>query len=325
MKIGFLGCEHMHAFSYIESLREMEGVEIAGIAEADEAAGKAFATKYGIDYFKDYHELLARPIDAVVICSANLRHAPMAIAAARAGKHILVEKPIATTVCDAEAMIDACRENNVLLMVAFPVRYAPPVARAKDLIESGGIGEIIAIAGTNHGTMPGGWFIDKELSGGGAVMDHTVHVADLMHWMLKADIRDVYCTMGTKIYDIPVEDCGLISMSFTNGTYATLDASWNRPEAFPTWGDVTMEIIGTKGSINLDAFAQHGLLYSNKSRYSAYSGWGDDMNSLMLRDFVRCVKEGKPSPVSGEDGLFALKVALIAYRSAAEKQPVTAL
>ena len=131
--------------------------------------------------------------------------------------------------------------------------------------------------------------------------------------------------MGTKIYDIPVEDCGLLSMGFKNGTYATLDASWNRPISYPTWGDVTMEIIGTKGTINLDTFAQHGNLYSNKNSHSSFVGWGDDMNLLMIKDFVKCVTENLPSPVSGEDGLFALKVALMAYKSADKNEVVTSL
>lgn len=141
----------------------------------------------------------------------------------------------------------------------------------------------------------------------------------------RSEIKDVYCKMGTKIFNIPVEDCGLISMEFENGTYATLDVSWNRPEAFPTWGDVTMEIIGTKGSISLDATAQHGMLYSNNLKYCRYAPWGDDINFLMIQDFIRCVEEDKLSPVSGEDGLFALKVALMAYKSAASDDVVTSL
>jgi predicted dehydrogenase len=325
MKVAILGCEHMHAHSYENALKKLEDVEVTGVAEKDKESGMGFAKTYGIKYYEDYTEILKEDIEAVVICSANSRHKEMTVAAARAGKHILVEKPIATTMEDAQEMIDECKKNNVKLMVAFPVRYAPPIARTKEIIDNGELGEIVAIAGTNHGTMPGSWFIDKELSGGGAVMDHTVHVADLMHWMLKSDIKDVYCKMGTKIYDIPVEDCGLLSMEFKNGTYATLDASWNRPESFPTWGDVTMEIIGTKGTVNVDAFAQHGNLYSNNMKYSSQAGWGDNMDFLMIKDFVKCVREDLPSPVTGEDGMFALKVALMAYKAAEKNEVVTSL
>jgi predicted dehydrogenase len=322
MKIAILGCEHMHAESYVIEGRKLEALEIVAIAEQNRELGEGFAQRHGLRYFQDYKELLKEDITAVIICSANSRHAEMTIEAAKAKKHVIVEKPIATTIEDAEEMIKVCRENGVKLMVALPVRYAPPIERAKQIVDNGTIGEIVAISGTNHGTMPGGWFIQKELSGGGAVIDHTIHVADLMHWMLKCDIKEVYAKMGTKIHNIEVEDCGLIFMEFENGTYATLDTSWNRPEAFPTWGDVTMELVGTKGAITVDAFAQHGNLYSNNLKYSSYQDWGDDMNYLMLKDFAKCIKEDLPSPVTGEDGLFALKIALMAYESAEKNEPV---
>lgn len=322
MKIAILGCEHMHAESYVIEGRKLEDLEIVAIAEQNRELGEGFAQRHGLRYFQDYKELLKEDITAVIICSANSRHAEMTIEAAKAKKHVIVEKPIATTIEDAKEMIKVCRENGVKLMVALPVRYAPPIERAKQIVDSGTIGEIVAISGTNHGTMPGGWFIQKELSGGGAVIDHTIHVADLMHWILKCDIKEVYAKMGTKIHNIEVEDCGLLFMEFENGTYATLDNSWNRPEAFPTWGDVTMELVGTKGAITVDAFGQHGNLYSNNLKYSSYQDWGDDMNYLMLKDFVKCIKEDLPSPVTGEDGLFALKIALMAYQSAEKNEPI---
>lgn len=322
LRFGILSCEHMHAAGYVAALKRLQDVEVLGIAEEDQIRGVEFAQRYGIRYYKDYHDLLKEDIDVVIVCSANAKHAAMTVDAAEAKKHVIVEKPIATSIEDARLMIDKCKENGVKLMVAFPVRYVPAVVRAKEIIDSGRIGDIVAINGTNHGSMPGGWFIDKKLSGGGAVMDHTVHVVDLMHWMLKSDIKEVYAKIGTLLHDIPVEDCGLLSMEFENGVYATLDTSWSRPESYPTWGDVTMEIIGTKGTINVDAFAQHGFLYSNDMRYSRYVDWGDDMNYLMLRDFVRCIQEDSEPPVTGEDGLFALKVALMAYDSAQKGQPV---
>jgi len=254
-------------------------------------------------------------VDAVLICSANSKHAKMTIDAAKAKKHIIVEKPIATTIEDAQKMIDACKENKVKLMVSFPVRYAPPIRRMKEIVDNGKLGEIIGISATNHGTMPGGWFIEKSLSGGGAIMDHTVHVVDILRWMLKSEVKEVYAKMGTLIHDIPVEDCGLISMKFENEIFATLDASWSRPKSFPTWGDVTFEIAGTKGSMSVDTFAQHGMLYSDEIAYSKNLYWGDDMDYLMLKDFVRCIHDDMPEPVTGKDGLEALRVALMAYES----------
>jgi len=323
MRIGLMGCEHVHSGAYTELLKTMPEAEFAGCYDGDQELGRGFAAQHGISFY-DQRDAFLQAVDAAVICSANARHREMAVAAAEAKKHVLVEKPIATTIEDAQIMIDACEKNKVKLMVAFPVRYIPAVIRAKEMIDSGALGAVTAIAGTNHGRMPGGWFVDKALSGGGSVMDHTVHLADIMHWILKSDIHDVFCRMDTKIYNIDVEDCGLISLGFENGTYATIDCSWNRPKAMPAWGDVTMQIIGTKGTIDLDALKQHGILYSNKEQYSRYIPWGSDSDALMLKGFIRCVTEDLPSPITGEDGLFALKVALMAYKSAESHTVVTA-
>jgi len=316
MKIGIISCDHIHAESYTEALKHIKNVQIAGIGEEDEKKGKDFAQRHGIKYFKDYKEiLLDKSVDAVIVCSANAKHAKMVIDAAKTKKHVLCEKPIATTIEDAQKMIDACKENKVKFMISFPVRYAPPVRRMKEIVDNGRLGEIIGISATNHGLMPGGWFTDKHLSGGGAIMDHTVHVADILRWILKSDVKEVYAKAGTLIHDIPVEDCGLISMEFENGIFATLDASWSRLKSYPTWGDVTFEITGTKGTMKVDAFAQHGMLYGDDIQYSKYLYWGDDMDYLMLKDFVRCIESDLDEPVTGKDGLEALRIALMAYES----------
>lgn len=316
MKMAILGCEHLHASAYVDASKRIKNLEIVGIAEPIREIGEAFAKEHSLKYYESYSELISNEeVQVVCICSANARHAEITIEAAKAKKHVIVEKPIATTLEDAEKMVEACRENGVKLMVALPCRYIPSVIRAKELIEQGSLGDIVAITGTNHGTMPGGWFTDKALSGGGAIIDHTIHVADLMHWMLKSEVSKVYAKAGTFIHPIEVEDTGLVFMDFENGTYATLDTSWNRPESFTTWGDVTMEIVGTKGSVFVDSFNQHGMLYSNKEKKGLQSYWGDDMNYFMIKDFVEAIEEDRPSPVPGEDGLFALKVALMAYES----------
>ncbi len=326
MNLAMIGCEHMHAASYIEEALKIKNVNVLGLAEPDTKIGKPLADQYGIPYHENYTDLISRDeVDTVCICSSNALHARLTIEAARAGKHVIVEKPIATTIEDAKEMIKACKENGVKLIVALPCRYIPAVVRAKEIIDSGSIGDIVAITGTNHGSMPGGWFVEKEESGGGAIIDHTIHVADIMHWILGKEVEEVFAKGGRYIHDIEVEDTGLIFMQFKDGPYATLDTSWNRPKSFPTWGDVNLNIIGTKGSIQVDSFKQHGKLYSNKHTKSLQSYWGDDMNRLMLEDFVDAIDNDRPSPIPGEDGLFALQVAIQAYKSIETGEPVTGL
>ncbi|MEJ8548309.1 Gfo/Idh/MocA family protein [Brevibacillus borstelensis] len=322
MKLGIISVAHMHAYSYADAIRKIEGVQLAGVADEDVARGKAAAEKWGVPFYQDCRELLASDVDAVIITSENAKHHEHAVAAANAGKHILCEKPLATTEAAAREMIEICREQGVILQTAFPVRFHPAVVRAKQLVDQGKVGRIMAIRGTNRGQNPGGWFIDREKSGGGAVIDHTVHVADLMRWFMGSEVREVYAEVDSKFSDSAIDDCGILTMEFENSVFATLDCSWSRNKSFPVWGDVTMEIVGTEGTLSLDVFSQKLDLYS-EDKGLKWVNWGDDMDTQLIKDFVASVRERKTPSVTGEDGLRAVEVALAAYQSAQQKQPVT--
>ncbi|MGE5623640.1 MAG: Gfo/Idh/MocA family protein, partial [Methanocella sp.] len=168
-----------------------------------------------------------------------------------------------------------------------------------------------------HGRMPGGWFVDPDQAGGGAVMDHTVHVVDLMRWFLGREVVSVFAEVGYSLLHpgLGIDDAGLLSMELEGGAFATLDASWSRPKTFPTWGDVTMEIVGTSGVLSLDAFAQNVAVYSDLEGRATLDNWGDDMNRALIEDFVESVRTGKPVKITGHDGLKAMEVALAAYRA----------
>lgn len=323
VRIGMISFAHSHGRSYFRELVSLPDVEIVGIADDDKARVQPMLDTHGIAYYEDYHDLLRlEQLDAIVICSENVHHARLTIDAAKAGKHVICEKPLGTTVQDMRAMIQACEENGVRLMTAFPCRYLPAVVEAKEAVDRGDIGEIVAIKGTNRGSMPGSWFVDPALSGGGAVLDHTVHVMDLMRWFLGSEPAQVYAEMGTLFHDLPVEDSGMVHVTFSNGVIAVLDTSWSRSKSFPFWGDVTMEIIGTNGVISVDAFGQKNEVYSNDAGKAQWSHWGDRMDAYMLKDFVRAIKEQDKPPISGEDGMHSAAVALAAYESVRRKASV---
>ncbi|CEG26445.1 Gfo/Idh/MocA family protein [Bacillus sp. B-jedd] len=321
MKIGIISFAHMHAMSYASAINRMEGATLAGIADDNEERGRKYAEDFNTAYFKNYEDLLAADIDAVIVTSENSLHHKHTIAAAKAGKHVLCEKPLATNLEDMEDMIRECEANGVFLGTAFPVRFNTPIQQAKRIVEQGVLGDILAIKGTNRGTNPGGWFIEKEKSGGGAVLDHTVHVVDIMRWFTGAEVKEVYAEIGSVYSGKPIDDCGIVSMEFTNGMIATLDCSWSRNDAYPTWGDVTLELIGTKGTLKVDAFAQKVDFYSN-SEGVKWIGWGDDMDTGLIENFVKSVKEGKPPLATGHSGLKAVEAALAAYESFDKKRPV---
>lgn len=322
VKVGIISMAHMHGRSYARILKSLPQVEFVGIYDRDAERREKYAKEFEVRSFATLEDLLSE-VDAVSICSENSLHAKYTIKAARAGKHVLCEKPLATTMQDAQAMVDVCAEQGVILQTAFPIRFSTPVEEAKKIIESGTLGKIVAINGTNHGRMPGGWFLDQELAGGGAVFDHTVHVTDIMRWFLESEVKEVYAEVDTALHDdIEIDDVGMLTMEFEDGTIATLDPSWSRPQSFPTWGDVTLKVIGTAGTLAVDAFGQVGEIHSDVLGRSQYHFWGDNSNKAMIEDFIACIKEQKEPRASGLDGLRATEVALGAYEAARQCKPV---
>ncbi|MGG1514273.1 Gfo/Idh/MocA family oxidoreductase [Paenibacillus oryzisoli] len=323
LKIGMISFAHGHAFSYLEALRALTHVEVRGIADEVASRVAEVTARYGVPYYERYADLLATDIDAVVICAENARHEEITIAAAKAGKHVMCEKPLGLSVSEMETMIAACRENGVQLMTAFPCRYLAAVVAAKKAVDAGEIGDIVAIKGTNRGSLPSGWFVDPSLSGGGALLDHTVHVMDLMNWLTGSEVTEVFAHADTLFHEgLEVDDAGMIHVKFASGVVGVLDTSWSRNPAFPTWGDVTMTIVGTKGTIAVDSFAQKNELYSIDSGKGVWSFWGDNMDAHMVQAFVQALLDGTEVPITGEDGLRSTAVALAGYQSVASGQPV---
>lgn len=310
-----LSAAHVHASAYAACLNALPNVEFTGVWDSDTDRGRAAAAMWNVPFLEDREGLLdsAR---AVVVASENVHHAELTAAAAARQCAVLCEKPLATSIADGEAMIAACRYAGVPLMTAFPCRFSPVAARLRDTVAEGAIGRVVAIKGTNRGRNPGGWFNDLKLAGGGAVMDHTVHVADLIRWITNDEPASVFAEIDNSINHAGFDDCGTLFIRYVSGMFATLDPSWSRPKVFPTWGDVTLEIIGEAGSVYGDLFSQRFMLYSDTDQAISECLWGDDIDLGMVAAFVNAVESGLPMPVTGEDGLMAARVALAAYESA---------
>ena len=315
---------HMHAHSYAACLKRLPGVELTALWDDDVKRGKKMAKEFESSFVKDMDKFLASGLDGVIVTSENVKHRAMVEAAAAAGLWILCEKPIATTVRDAKAMIKACSKAKVGLGTAFPCRYALPIMTAKDMLDSGAYGEVYSVACTNHGQSPGGWFAEEELSGGGATMDHTVHVADLLRWMLDKEFTQVYCELGNQLHKetMQTDDLGSLHMEMEGGIQVSHLASWSRPKSYPTWGDVTMEFICEKGVLNVDAFNQKVMLYDDKAMRAEWAPWGDNPDLGLVLDFVSAVREKREPAITGVDGLRATEVTVAAYKAAKTKKTV---
>ncbi|CAN5462382.1 Gfo/Idh/MocA family oxidoreductase [soil metagenome] len=314
LKVGLVTCAHVHTTAYVNSLGQHANASISGIWDHDAERGSAYAAKLGLTVFATYEELL-NASDAVAIASENVYHGRYGIQAAKAGKHIICEKPLVTDVEEGQEMIRICREKNLRLMTAFPCRFSPAWKNLKAKVKNGDIGAVKAICATNRGRCPGGWFTQPELSGGGAMIDHTVHVSDLLRDLLGEEPVKVNAQIGSNMYGQEWDDTAMVTLEYPSGVFATLDSSWSRPATYKTWGDVTMNVVGETGVLELDMFGQAIELYSAKSPNHASLGYGSDLDSQLFGEFVSACLEGRDPIVTGEDGLAAAKVALAAYAS----------
>lgn len=323
LRIGVVSFEHMHAQSYTQELVKYPEVTLVGIADEDEKRGKEMAATFKTNYYQGYESLLEQQLDGVVICTNNRDHAKVSIAAAKKGIHILVEKPFATTIADAHAMLEVAREANVQIMNAFPMRFNPNVIAAKKKIDAGLIGQVLTITSINHGKIPGGWFIDPALSGGGAVMDHTVHLGDLIRWFTGSEIKSVFCESGELLHHKGIDDTGLVMIELNNGVSASIDCSWAHHTNYPIWAQVDMQIIGTKGVIELKAFAQVLHLDDQANQRFEDIGWNESGDEGLIKEFVQVCATAKTPLVTGLDGLRALEIALASYESSRTNEAVS--
>ncbi len=319
VRIGILSTAHMHAFGYAAGIIASPDAELAGVWDDDRERGEKFGGYFQATLFPEVNELLSQ-CDAAVITTENARHAEMARLAAKSGKHILCEKPLATNEEDGLAMIEAARVGGVRLMTAFPCRFSPAYQRLKARVQAGDIGKVLSICATNHGSCPFGWFVEKDKSGGGAMMDHTVHVADLLRDLLQEEPKDIYAQTSNNIYGQEWEDTAMMHVTFPSGIFASIDASWSRPKSYKTWGDLRMNVVGDKGVIELDMFAQAFDVYTDRHTLGSF---GSDLDSALIASFTGCVLENKEPEISGEDGLKAARFAFAGYRSASQNAPAT--
>jgi len=324
VRIGIASVAHGHAAAYYDALAGFDDAEVAGVADDDDERGRAFADERGVD-FLDAGTLFERS-DAVVTCAANAHHRAWVERAADAGCDVLCEKPLATTSEDAEAAVAACDDAGVDLGVAMPLRFSEPARRAREAVRGDAIGDLQLVAGTNLlGTPSGGWITDPDLSGGGAIMDHTAHVVDLVRWITGEEVVEVFAKTGTSFPDeaFRVEDVDLASMELSDGTPFTHEGSWRQPDEWDFWGDATLKLVGSAGVFEVDCFDQA----FKQTRDGPDGGiesvfWGSNPDAGLVRDFVDAVREGRPPETTGRDGVREVRVVEATYESTERGEPV---
>jgi predicted dehydrogenase len=330
IRIGFLGVAHIHADNYVAAIKKLPNCEVVAAFDEDKELGKEFSKKFNVNYYENIDQLLKRDdVDAVIITAENVKHHGYAVKAAEARKHILCEKPIATTVEDADDMIKRAEKAGVKFQTCFVMRYHSTSILVKNLIDEGRIGRVVALIGTNklNSSLPlvRRWFTDITLSGGGAVMDHTVHLADLIRWYTNSEAAMVYTEIGKNVNrNINVEDNFLTTLIMENGAVGHIDGGWSYAAGLYTWGSLTMEVLGTEGVILLDAFRQN-ISYIGSEKPNDKLSWhyyGCDCNLEMIKSFVECITKDKKPVASGFDGRQGVAITLASYESAKVGKPV---
>ncbi|SDT20814.1 Gfo/Idh/MocA family protein [Microlunatus soli] len=327
LKIAVLSFAHLHAMSYLQALSARSDIELVATdpdhatRPEGESGGPELAQQMGVTYVDDYDAVWDWGPDAVIICSENSRHRPLVEAAAAHGAHALCEKPLATSVADAEAMVAACERAGVNLMIAHPVRFSTAFADLKAAYDAGVVGTVRSVLGTNNGQLPIGvrkWFADKELAGGGSITDHTVHVADLLDSLFDGEeVETVYATSNKILHadEVEVETSGLVSIGYRNGVVATIDCSWSKPDSYPTWGGLTLQLIGSDGIADMDAFNARVGGQSEKTRNGVWFPYGVSADQALINEFLDSIAEQRAPHPDGRSGLRTVRIVQAAYES----------
>ena len=325
MRIAVLGVAHLHADSYVVNLRN-SSAEVVGVFDHDADRARWWGKKFGVTVFEDLGQLLAERLDGVVVCAETLHHLHLVEAAAAAGASVLCEKPLGVGIEDSRRIVDVCAEQGVSLMTALPVRLSPAVRHVRDLVADGELGPIRALSGTNQSVMPmreRSWFADATLAGGGAIMDHVVHLADAFTWILGTEPEEVYAVSNRIVHPevVTVETSGLVMVGYPGGIFASIDCSWNRPLNYPTWGGLALSVVGDGGTLEVDPGKQRMTQYGGPEKYS-WVPWGIDTDQFMIDEFLESIEMGRKPLVTGENGLSTTLVALAALESSRTGEPV---
>jgi len=327
---GFMGRTHAEAIRRYVSNAQL--VAIAGGSRAE-----ALAHSYEVEAAPSVEELLRRDeIDAVILTTPQAQHAADAIAAARQGKHVLVEKPMATSLQDCDAMIAACRQAGVILMVGQTQRFRVVNYTAKKVIEEGRIGRVLMARELQLDT--GGlksvpaWQTKSENYG--LLLSHGVHNLDRMRWLMNDEPAQVFAHCATYRSNAPLELSSMSLFTFRQGGVGSFWCEWECPTpGFPPSSSVA-QIMGESGLLDLDAYGQLRLGMGDSWTVMAEQAPIDWKGKGMLdavrmeayqrqnQEFIDSILQKRQPSVSGADGRAAVEMALAAYRSSAAGQAV---
>lgn len=330
MKVGILGAggvSRFHLAGY-----KAAGAEVVAIADVHGATLEQTQGAWHIPRgYADYHVLLAQEdVEAVSVCLPNAFHHAATLAAARAGKHVLCEKPISLSLEQADEMIEACRAASVILQVGHHLRSNPYAVQAKDMIERGELGRLTFIrlrqAHDWGGTGVRPSFATFASSGGGTLLDNGSHMMDLARYF-GGNVRDLFARTATLGFDVEVEDTSLVSLQFESGALGSVENAWTA-----TGWEEAFSLYGTKGALeytNRSGTPEMRFVHRtspgtdwNQQDVTTYRFGGLDPHSRNVADFLAAIRGERGVICTGEDGREAVRLILASYESARKGRPV---
>lgn len=323
MKIAFAGAGYIINI-HAKAAQAQPDVELVAVVEkySDKSAGLAKIFNIEHRYETVEQMLAAGGVDAMVVGTPNFLHAPQAIAALKAGVHVLVEKPMAMDADEAEEMMDASSQSGAALMVAHCWRFDPDVLWLKE--QSPKLGKIIRTKGYGVHTLwgPSGWFTKKDFAGGGALADMGIHALDTARFLLDDPKPvSVYAKIGTHYRDFDVDDTGVIIVEWEDGATSYIESGWWQPHA--DGPEAATQLYGTQGFGQLfptrleipDAEEEKVNVVDSGYAFPRQEHCPQSMYDAQMRYFIECIRE-KKTPVPGAlEGLVNMKVVDAAYES----------
>ncbi|MBO9605434.1 MAG: Gfo/Idh/MocA family oxidoreductase [Paenibacillaceae bacterium] len=329
LRVAVIGCGAIAIRRHIPEYAANSNVELVAFADPVPGRAQGVADQYGGVAYTDYETLLREvEPDAVSVCTPNALHAPVSIAASKAGAHVLVEKPMAGTAEEGEAMIAAAKAAGKFLMVGHNQRLMPPHVKAKEILASGKLGRVLTFRtafghpGPESWSVDGkeSWFFRKQDAIMGAMGDLGVHKSDLIRWLLADEVVDIAAFVGTlDKKDTDVDDNASCILRMKSGAVGTLVASWT----YYKGGDNSTILWCENGVLKIDTDPNDQVIVELRNgtqeryRVGAMATNEKQTTSGVIDAFVTSIVTNTPPSISGEEGLRSLKVILAAFESQA--------
>lgn len=324
IRIGIIGAGNFSS-RHIEAIQQLPTLGIKAICRRDASSLAKLADKYKLVGETDYRKIINNiEIDAVLIATPHHLHTQIAIEAARVGKHVLLEKPMASTYADCIAINDACEQSGVKLMIGQVAQFSPGFVAAKQCIASGEIGEIFMVKATSisfwkHGDRKD-WHL-KKISGGGYLLTVAIHQLDALCALVPSEVSCVSAHMTNAFHGDEVDDGGVIILRFKNGQMASLHYSGFKDGV----NEISIDVNGSEGSLRLDNTKGAYLGIDQKYKLLSGSLSKDWMNEALVnqwKEFSDAILENREPMASGKRTLKVMEVLFAAFESASSGKTI---